>query len=79
LIRLVLVDELRAVLIGLGLGLGTVLALRQLFAAIVFEISPSDPITLLSVGVALLGLSLAAAYVPARRAGSADPSEAMRT
>jgi predicted permease len=76
--RLVFVEELRPVVVGLIIGLMTALALSRFFSALLFGISPTDPATYVGVAVALLAVSALAVYVPARRAGLVDPVELMR-
>jgi ABC-type lipoprotein release transport system permease subunit len=55
-----------------------VAAVGVLLAVRVFAISPTDPMTYLGVGLGLLSVSTLAVYVPARRAGRADPAELLR-
>jgi putative ABC transport system permease protein len=43
-----------------------------------FEVSPTDPLTLAAVSALVLGVTLAASYVPARRASKVDPMTALR-
>jgi putative ABC transport system permease protein len=76
--RLVFVEELRSVVVGLIVGLITALALSRFFSALIFGISPTDPATYVGVAIALLAVSALAVYVPARRAGLVDPVELMR-
>jgi ABC-type lipoprotein release transport system permease subunit len=52
--------------------------MSRLFAGLVFAISPTDPVTYLGVGLVLLAVSTVAAYMPARRAGLADPAGLLR-
>ncbi len=63
------------VLIGLG---GAVLAGR-LYAKVLYRISPTDPLTLVGVAVALLVVALGAATGPARRAARIDPMQVLRS
>jgi ABC-type lipoprotein release transport system permease subunit len=46
--------------------------------ALLFEVSPVDPVTYCVVGVMLMGAALAASYLPARRVTRIDPMEALR-
>jgi len=66
------------VLIGLAIGLMGALALTRVMEAILFDVSPTDPATYAVVTVVLLGIGLLATYLPARRAASVDPVEALR-
>jgi predicted permease len=64
--------------IGLVCGLVAALALTRLMSALLFGVSPMDPLTYLGVSVALGGAALLASYLPARRATVVDPVEALR-
>jgi putative ABC transport system permease protein len=66
------------VLAGLALGLAGALAITPLLHALLFQVTPTDPLTF--VGVAsLLGLTaLLACYLPARRSTRIDPLVALR-
>jgi putative ABC transport system permease protein len=64
-----------------GVAIGTVAAFlltEWLVAKLLFNTSPYDPVTFTMVAVALAAVSLAAAYVPARRATRVDPIVALR-
>jgi macrolide transport system ATP-binding/permease protein len=50
----------------------------NLLRSLLFAIIPWDMPTLLSVGLVLAGATLVASYIPARRAASIDPAEALR-
>ena len=65
-------------LVGLGAGLAAALAAGRWVSALLFGITPSDPVTLAIVACALAGAAACATYVPARRAAGVDPSEALR-
>ncbi len=60
-------------LAGIALGLAGALSLTRLLASFLYEVMPSDPVTLASSALALLMVALAAYYVPARRAARIDP------
>ena len=77
-IRMVVGEGLRLSLVGIGIGLLGTIALARVLRSLLFEVSPNDPVTLSSV-VAFLGVvSIAACYVPARRAAQTDPVAALR-
>ena len=63
---------------GLLIGLGASLALMRGMRTILFGIEPTDPMTLVSVGVSLMLVSLLAVTVPAWRAMRVDPITALR-
>jgi ABC-type antimicrobial peptide transport system permease subunit len=64
--------------IGVAFGLAAAAALTRLMASLLFEISPVDPITYLAVSAGLLAAAAAASYLPAHRASTVNPMEALR-
>lgn len=64
--------------IGTALGLGAAVGLTRLMAALLFHVSPLDLVTYSAVSGGLVAVALLASYVPARRATSVDPVEALR-
>ena len=64
--------------IGLLVGLGGSLAMMRGMRTILFGIEPTDPLTLVSVGVSLMVVALLAVTVPALRAMRVDPVVALR-
>ena len=63
---------------GIALGLaGTIIAARGM-RALLFQVSPSDPLTFVVVALVMAAVALAASYVPARRALQLDPVVALR-
>jgi len=70
---------LRMAFAGVAVGLlGTVLAARSM-ASLLYGISPLDPVTLASASIALIAVAFAACALPARRAATIDPMQALRT
>jgi ABC-type antimicrobial peptide transport system permease subunit len=63
---------------GIALGIALSLASVRVLRALLFEVSPTDPMTLVSVSLLLAGLAVAASWGPARRAARVDPMEVMR-
>lgn len=68
------------VLTGLGVacGLAVAFAVTRVMTALLFEVSPLDPLTYCAVPAVLLAAALLATYLPARRATGIDPSDALR-
>jgi predicted permease len=77
--RMVLQRGLMLVAAGLAIGVMASLALGRVVAGLLYEVSPQDPLTLLSVAALLSGISIAAMCPPARRATRIDPLAAIRT
>ena len=67
------------VAVGVGCGLAFALGATRVLRSALFDIGPSDPVTLLTVVVVLLVACLAAVLGPARRAAMVDPLLALRT
>jgi len=63
---------------GLALGLMASFAASRLVASMLFAVKPGDPLTYLGVTISLGLVSLAACYIPARRATRVDPLSALR-
>jgi predicted permease len=64
--------------IGAACGLGAAFALTRLMKSLLFEVSAADPLTYGAVSVVLIAAAIVASYLPARRATTIDPSEALR-
>jgi putative ABC transport system permease protein len=64
---------------GVALGLCATLAVSRLLASLLYEVPPFDPPTFLGASVLLMGVVLAACYIPAHRAARLDPMAALRT
>jgi predicted permease len=64
--------------LGMILGLATAFAVCRLMAKLLFMVSPSDPITFVTVALTLGVAGLAAVFFPARRAARLDPLKALR-
>lgn len=78
-IRLMVVNGMRPVAIGVGLGMVAALAVTRLLKSFLTGVSPTDPVTFAAVILAFLSVALWAAFLPARRAARIDPLVALRT
>ncbi len=78
LLRLVLWQAARLVVLGLVLGLVVSFATNRLLASQLFGLTPHDPLLLTSVSLLLLTVALLASLFPARRAAKTNPIEALR-
>lgn len=63
---------------GIVLGVLASLLVMRVLASQLFDVAPSDPLTLSGVAVVVAMATLVACYVPARRATRVDPMEALR-
>jgi putative ABC transport system permease protein len=77
-LRMILTEGLKLVLVGAVLGLASALALTRVLQEMVYGVSTRDPLTFTLVSLLLAAVSLAACYIPARRALRVDPSVALR-
>jgi putative ABC transport system permease protein len=69
----------KLVVTGMVLGAAGALVVGRLLSSLVYDVSVSDPRIFLAVNVVLAVVALAACYLPARRAISVDPMQALRT
>jgi putative ABC transport system permease protein len=65
-------------LAGVVLGLAAALVVMRTMTSLLFEVKPTDPLTLAGVSLILLGAALFACYLPARRVARIDPMVALR-
>jgi putative ABC transport system permease protein len=77
-LRMVLKEGLRLVAAGVVLGVAAALMLTRLLEGMVYGVKVRDPLIFGMVNLLLVVVSLAACYVPARRATRVDPLEALR-
>jgi len=77
-ILLVLRRSLRLTILGLALGVTGAWAATRLLASLLFDVSPTDPVTFAALTGFLLVTAVGAALIPARRASRVDPLVATR-
>lgn len=68
----------RLLAVGIAAGLLAAFAVSRLLGTLVFGISATDPLTFIGVPLVLAAVALVANLVPARRATSLDPADALR-
>jgi predicted permease len=76
--RLILKEGLGQAALGLSIGLSAAVVVMRAFRTMLYQVSPTDPLTLAVVAALLLGTAILACIVPARRAMRVDPLEALR-
>jgi len=77
-LRLVIGQGALMALLGVVIGVAAALLLTRLMASQLFGVSPHDPLTFAAVAILLMIVSIAACYIPARRAMRVDPVIALR-
>jgi putative ABC transport system permease protein len=77
-LRMIVVQGLKLIFIGLAIGVAGAFALTRLMSSLLYGISTTDPLTFAGVAVLLALVALFACYIPARRATRVDPMEALR-
>jgi putative ABC transport system permease protein len=77
-LRLIVHEGARLLLLGAALGMAASLTLTQLLKSLLFGIGPRDPVTFVVVALLLGLVALAATLIPARAAMRVDPVEALR-
>ena len=77
-VRLILISGLKMAAIGCVLGLAGAAVASSVLRSFLFHVSPFDPVVMILAAMAVFALALAASALPARRAASVDPIQALR-
>ena len=77
-LRQILREGLGVTLIGVAIGLAAALSLSRIMADYVYGIKATDPLTYAAATLVLILVALAACYIPAHRAASVNPMQALR-
>lgn len=75
--RLVMVQGIAPVLVGVALGVVGSVALSRLVAGFLWGVTPTDPTTLATVAAILLAVASAASWIPAREAAGLEPLDTL--
>jgi putative ABC transport system permease protein len=78
-LRMVLWEGMRTIVIGLAIGLIGALLASRVMQTFMFKTTVTDPLTFAGVALVLFAVALIASYVPARRVTRVDPMIALRT
>jgi ABC-type antimicrobial peptide transport system permease subunit len=75
---MVLREASRLVAIGVMVGVCAALGMGRVIASMLYGLNSWDPVTLISSAALLIGVAIAASWIPARRAAGVDPMRALR-
>ncbi len=78
-LRMVLRESLLLTGIAIAAGVAGALALTRVLRALLFDITPTDPLTFALVALLVSAVALMAALIPALRASRVDPMSVLRT
>jgi putative ABC transport system permease protein len=77
-LALVIGQGMKLTLTGVALGIVAALALTRVIRSLIYEVTPTDPLTFAGVSLLLIVIAFLACWLPARRAAKVDPMEALR-
>jgi predicted permease len=77
-LRMVVTDGMKPILIGIAIGLAAALALSRLIASLIFGVHPADPLTFTAVALVLMVVGALANVLPAYRAIRIEPVHTLR-
>lgn len=79
LLWMILRESILLLVLGLAIGIPVSLGSTRILKSLLFELSPLDPMAISTAIVAVVVMTIAAAWLPARRATRIDPMQALRT
>jgi predicted permease len=77
-LAVILWQGLKLTFLGISIGLAGAFAITRIIRGLLYDVSPTDPVTFICVSLVLAVVALIATYIPARRAAKIDPMEALR-
>src|SRR5439155_23502603 len=78
-VALILREGARTAAVGLAIGVALAAGIGKAVSGLLYQVSPFDPVVLISAAVILAGAAMLACYLPARRATGIEPLQALRT
>jgi putative ABC transport system permease protein len=78
-LRQVVSDGAKVVLVGIVVGVGAALASTRFLRSLLYDVRAVDPAVFAAMSLVMLGVGLLASYMPARRASSVNPIESLRS
>ena len=77
--RQVVAQGAKVVLVGVIIGVGAAVASTRLLGTLLFNVKAVDPLVFAAMSLMMIAMGVLASYMPARRASSVDPIEALRS
>lgn len=77
--RMISRQGLGLALVGIVIGTGVALGATRLLRGLLYDVSPTDPLTFAAACLGLLGMAGLASWLPARRAAAVDPADSLKS
>ena len=77
--RQVVSEGTKVVLVGVAIGVAAAFVSTRLLGTLLYEVKAVDPLVFAAMSLMMVGIGVLASYMPARRASSVDPIEALRS
>jgi predicted permease len=77
-LKMVVADGLKPILLGVGIGFAVALALGRVVSSLIYGVRPTDPLTFATVASLLIAVGILATIVPAYRATRVEPVRTLR-
>jgi putative ABC transport system permease protein len=77
-LKMVVIDGMKPILVGVGIGLAVALALGRVLSSLIYGVRPTDPLTFATVASLLVAVGVLATIVPAYRATRVEPVRTLR-
>jgi putative ABC transport system permease protein len=74
----VVAESLGFAALGLTIGVVAALGTTRVLGGLLYDVEPTEPLAFVAAATMLIGVTVIASWIPARRAARVDPSEALR-